>query len=177
MFGGPEGTLLVNPANVSQLSGAGTVAGFIDPPFVDSFPVFRTWQMNHDNNNQFFVSLPSLLSFTARISSAPAFAQRSITERAKVGGLAMPRGRITEADRHDKFLLTVNWGDGTVTRHTFPPGSDGRLVEVTHRYRKPSPEGRPYKVTAAWSDPHGAGSSAEFAVEVVKRGRSGRCGE
>ena len=105
------------------------------------------------SNNQFTVDLGHGLGFSLRLNSPPAFQDRSITEVAKVGGLVTLSGRITEVDPGDKFILDVDWGDGTTKTYTFPAGSDGKLVEVTHRYDRPSPTGEPYLVTAIWHDP------------------------
>lgn len=145
-----------------------SVLGRIIPLFGSEFPAGG---LEPIENNRFVAHLPLGIVLSGRLNAGPAFADRSITERAAVGEVVTLRGRITDPDTTDAFILTVDWGDGTTTTHRFPPGSDGRVVEVTHRYARPSPTGRPFKVVATWADPQGAGNSAEFAVEVVRPAR------
>lgn len=144
--------------------------GTIEPLFGVSIPT-DTSRFIDFADHRFLLNLPAGITISGRLNAGPAFADRSITERAAVGEVVTLRGRITDPDTTDAFILTVDWGDGTTTTHTFPPGSDGRVVEVTHRYTRPSPPGRPFKVVATWADPQGAGNSAEFAVEVVRPAR------
>ncbi|VTR95217.1 calcium-binding protein : VCBS repeat-containing protein OS=Synechococcus sp. PCC 7502 GN=Syn7502_00897 PE=4 SV=1: HemolysinCabind: HemolysinCabind: HemolysinCabind [Gemmata massiliana] len=148
-----------------QTYGDGTIDGTIVPVGGAVTSFHTAWALNTDD---LITGTPSDdIPIVGFFNTAPAFQNRSITSRAVAGDVVTLSGRITEPDRADKFILEVNWGDGTSDTYTFPRGSDGRLVEVTHRYGRPSPNGQPYRVTALWHDPHGAGNSAEFTVEVL----------
>ena len=68
-----------------------------------------------------------------RVSTSPAFENRSITRVVREGEFATLQGLITEADSEDTFFLDVNWGDGTSETFTFAPGSP-RQIAVTHQY-------------------------------------------
>ena len=99
------------------------------------------------------------------VNTNSAFRDRSITTLVGENGLVTLQGRIVEVDRQDTFHLSINWGDGTATeRHTFPAGSDGRLVTLTHQYLR----GRatPYEVSLRWLDQHGGGNATKLSVQV-----------
>src|SRR5262249_46730343 len=73
-------------------------------------------------------------------------------------------------DPLDRFILEVDWGDGTPTEtFTFPAGSDGATVQVSHRYRDDAPGGTPaddYAIHLFWHDQHGQGNRDTLAVAV-----------
>src|SRR5262249_30584457 len=74
----------------------------------------------------------------------PAFQNRSLTPVVNEGESATLTGTIVQPDPHAVFILEVNWGDGTPTEtFTFPPGSDGTTVHVSHRYTDDNPSGTP----------------------------------
>jgi hypothetical protein len=94
-----------------------------------------------------------------------AFKDRTVTSPIPEGGLATVSGTITDPDPHDAFTLVVNWGDGTPAQtYTFPPGSNGLRVSVSHQYRD---EGR-YTVALSWTDPTGPANHATLAVSVFE---------
>ena len=93
-----------------------------------------------------------------------AFANRAVTSTINEGDTATVSGTITEPDRRDNFKLKVNWGDGTQPHtYSFPAGSNGRRVSVSHRYRKPGA----YMANLFWHDPLGPGNTANLAVNVL----------
>ena len=97
------------------------------------------------------------------MDTPPAFQNRSLTASILEGQVATLTGTITEHDPLDTFFLDVNWGDGTpVQTYTFPPGSHGQTVSVTHRYL----DNGNFNVFALWRDPHGGGNSATLPIEV-----------
>jgi hypothetical protein len=93
-----------------------------------------------------------------------AFKDRTVTSSIPEGSQATLSGTITDPDPGDPFTLVVNWGDGTAKTYTFPVGSDGRTVSVTHRYRD---EGT-YTIALAWTDPTGPANQATLAVTVTE---------
>jgi uncharacterized repeat protein (TIGR01451 family) len=94
-----------------------------------------------------------------------AFKDRTVTSSIPEGSLATLSGTITDPDPGDTFTLVVNWGDGTPAQtFTFPPGSNGRRVSVTHRYRD---EGS-YTIALSWTDPTGPANHATLAVTVTE---------
>lgn len=96
--------------------------------------------------------------------SAPAFANRSVTNKIRAGELATLSGHITEPDAKDTFFLDVDWGDGSRPQTlVFPPGSS-RDVDVTHRYAKKGA----HKIHIVWHDDHGGSNSADLIVKVKK---------
>ena len=99
------------------------------------------------------------------VNTNSAFRERSITTLVGENGLVTLQGRIVEVDPKDTFRLSINWGDGTATeRHTFPAGSNGKLVTLTHQYLR----GRaiPYEVSLKWLDQHGGGNATKLSVQV-----------
>src|SRR5262249_8522145 len=94
--------------------------------------------------------------------AAPAFANRTLTPRINEGEIATLSGTITEPDAGDAFFLDVNWGDGTVETFTYPPGSNGLRVDVTHRYLD---DGQ-FNVQFSWRDPLGGRNSAVLPIQV-----------
>jgi hypothetical protein len=93
-----------------------------------------------------------------------AFKNRTVTSPIDEGSLATVSGTITEPDPQDSFTLKITWGDGTPTQtYTFPPGSNGRLISVTHRYRD---EGS-YTIQLFWTDPTGPANQATLPVTVL----------
>ena len=101
----------------------------------------------------------------AEPKSTTAFQNRSVTSPVVAGGLATLTGTIVETNPLNSFKLTVNWGDGSGPQvQTFPPGSDGKVVTLTHRYataRTP-----PYQIMLDWRDQLGGGNSAVLPVQV-----------
>ncbi len=58
----------------------------------------------------------------------------------------------------------VNWGDGSPTQtYTFPPGSNGQRVSVTHRYR----DDGAYTIALSWTDPTGPANQATLPINVT----------
>jgi fibronectin-binding autotransporter adhesin len=101
--------------------------------------------------------------FVAHQDTKAAFSNRSVTPSISEGGVATLTGTIVEPDPQDSFTLVVNWGDGSALQTlTFPPGSNGRQVSVSHTYATPGV----YTVHASWHDPEGAGNSADLQVVV-----------
>lgn len=94
--------------------------------------------------------------------TAPAFANRTLTPRIDEGGIATLSGTITEPNAGDTFYLDVNWGDGTTETFTYPPGSNGLRVDVTHRYLD---DGQ-FNVQFAWRDQLGGRNSAVLPIQV-----------
>src|SRR5262249_4870001 len=93
----------------------------------------------------------------------PALRDRSVTPLVAEGSVATLTGTMVLAAPGDAFALEVSWGDNTPTEtFTFPPGSDGHVVGVTHRYR----DDGVYPVHAAWHNQFGGGNSADFSVTV-----------
>jgi hypothetical protein len=98
-------------------------------------------------------------------NSPAAFKDRTVTSPIGEGGLATVSGTITDPDPHDSFTLVVNWGDGTPAQtYTFPPGSNGLRVSVSHRYKD---EGS-YTIALSWTDPTGPANQATLAVTVTE---------
>jgi hypothetical protein len=102
--------------------------------------------------------------FVVHQNTGSAFQNRSITSSVTEGSVATLRGTIVEPDRPDSFILEVTWGDGSPTQtFTFPPGSNGQQVQVTHTYVD---EGV-YTAHLFWHDQHGAGNSTDMQVVVT----------
>jgi hypothetical protein len=98
----------------------------------------------------------------------PALRDRSVTPQVAEGSVATLRGTISLAAPQDQFILEVSWGDDSPTQVvTFPAGSDGQVVELSHRYANNNPAGTPYTVHAAWHNQYGGGNAADFAVTVA----------
>jgi uncharacterized repeat protein (TIGR01451 family) len=94
-----------------------------------------------------------------------AFKDRTVTSPIPEGSLATLSGTITDPDPGDSFTLVVKWGDGTRAQtYTFPPGSNGRRISVSHRYRD---EGS-YTIALSWTDPTGPANQATLAVTVTE---------
>jgi hypothetical protein len=97
-------------------------------------------------------------------NTTAAFKDRTVTSPVGEGDLATVSGTITDPDPQNPFTLVVDWGDGTpVQTYTFPAGSDGRRVSVSHRYRD---EGT-YSIALSWHDPLGPANQATLAVTVT----------
>jgi hypothetical protein len=97
-------------------------------------------------------------------NTAAAFKDRTVTSPVGEGGLATVSGTITDPDAQNPFTLVVDWGDGTPAQtYTFPAGSGGRRVSVSHRYRD---EGT-YAIALSWHDPLGPANQATLAVTVL----------
>ncbi|MCA9166069.1 MAG: autotransporter-associated beta strand repeat-containing protein [Planctomycetales bacterium] len=96
---------------------------------------------------------------------------RTVTPVAYEGDLVKVTGTITDPDLKDVFFLNVNWGDGTPTeKHVYPPGSNGKIVELTHRYRDDNPTGTPedtYEIQLDWHDKAGEGNSATLTTNIL----------
>jgi autotransporter-associated beta strand protein len=93
----------------------------------------------------------------------PAFQNRSVTTPIVEGQVATVTGTITEADAGDTFFLDVKWGDGTpLETFTFPAGSNGQTVNVTHRYR----DNGDFTINLLWRDQHGGFNTGTLAVHV-----------
>ena len=151
-----------------QFSAGGTVSGQINNiPFVGSRSVSASWSLV---GNQITVSLGNgIPTFTLTLPFA-AFPQRTITPEARVGQEVTLSGRISNPDPGSPFFLVVNWGDGTPTQtFEFPASMNGQEVEVHHRYREPSPSGRPYEVQVSWHDREGRGAADVLHVTVTPR--------
>jgi hypothetical protein len=96
----------------------------------------------------------------------PAFTNRSVTPVINEGAVATLQGTISMPSPQDTFLLQANWGDDTpIQTVTFPAGSNGQIVQLTHVYANSSPTGT-YTVHAAWQNQFGGGNSADFLVTV-----------
>jgi autotransporter-associated beta strand protein len=112
---------------------------------------------------QFVITYGPQDVFLTPQDTAPKFANRSVTSPINEGGVTTLAGTITEPDPRDSFTLVVNWGDSSpVQTLTFPAGSNGQMVQVSHVYKH---DGR-YTVHASWHDPLGLGNSADLQVEV-----------
>ena len=98
------------------------------------------------------------------VNTNSAFSHRSVTPVIDEGGIATLQGTIVEADPHDRFTLTINWGDGHREIKQFPAGSGGQLVTLTHRYLEGSAQ--PYDIALDWRDQHGGGKSDHLSVQV-----------
>jgi hypothetical protein len=97
-------------------------------------------------------------------NTAAAFKDRTVTSLVGEGGLATVSGTITDPDGRNPFTLVVDWGDGTPAQtYTFPAGSDGRRVSVSHRYR----DNGTYSIALSWHDPLGPANQATLAVTVA----------
>jgi hypothetical protein len=93
-----------------------------------------------------------------------AFQNRTVTSPIAEGSLATLSGTITDPDPGDPFTLVVNWGDGSPTQtYTFPPGSNGQGVSVTHRYR----DDGAYTIALSWTDPTGPANQATLPITVT----------
>jgi large repetitive protein len=74
----------------------------------------------------------------------------TVTSPIDEGGRATVSGTITDPGPRDPFTLVVNWGDGKPARtYTFPAGSDGQRVSVSHRYR----DDGAYTIQLSWHAP------------------------
>jgi hypothetical protein len=94
-----------------------------------------------------------------------AFKDRTVTSAIPEGSQATLSGTITDPDAGDSFTLVVNWGDATPAQtYTFPPGSNGLRVNVTHLYRD---EGN-YTIALSWTDPTGPANQATLPVTVTE---------
>jgi Ca2+-binding RTX toxin-like protein len=152
-------------AGPGGFSANGSIEGFVNNiPFVGSERINVNWALT---NGVVSVNLFDGLAFSFNFNTAPAFEARTITEVARAGDVVTLSGVITEVDPLDEFILDVDWGDGTTETFTFPEGSDGDRVSVTHRYPEASPEGQPYVVTATWRDPAGASNSALLETLIL----------
>ena len=103
-----------------------------------------------------------------RVSTPPAFQNRSITPSVTEGGVVTLSGLITEPDNEDTFFLDVDWGDGNTETFTFAPGSPHQ-VAVSHRYLNDAPTYSPidtYPVRMVWHDEHGGSNSATLQAVV-----------
>jgi autotransporter-associated beta strand protein len=99
---------------------------------------------------------------------APQFQNRSVTSSVTEGSVATLRGTIVSPDPQQKFILEVSWGDGTpVETFTFPPGSDGQLCSVSHRYLNNAPGGGEFPIHLFWHNDLGLGNTATMAVTVL----------
>jgi hypothetical protein len=106
-------------------------------------------------------------------NTAAAFKDRTVTSPAGEGGLATVSGTITDPDPQNPFTLVVDWGDGTAAQtYTFPAGSDGRRVSISHRYR----DNGTYDVALSWRDPLGPANQATLAVTVTNVAPAVRAG-
>jgi hypothetical protein len=139
---------------VGDDSAADTVTAAASPAALDWFfigtaDVLRNFEPGEDINNN---------------NNTPAkFADRAVTSPIPEGGLATVSGTITDPDASDSLRLTANWGDGTPAEtYTFPPGSGGQRVSVSHRYRQ---EGN-YTIALSWTDPIGPANQATLTVAV-----------
>lgn len=98
------------------------------------------------------------------------FPDRSVTPVIDEGDLATLTGTISDPDLHDVFFLDVDWGDGKpAEKHVFPPGSNGKLVQLTHRYLDDKPTGTKqdeYHIQLDWHDKAGEGSRATLTTTV-----------
>jgi hypothetical protein len=104
-----------------------------------------------------------------RISTPPAFQDRTVTSPVLSGETVTVTGTITDPDPGDTFFLEVSWGDGTPAEVFTFPGSAG-TVSVTHRYPGAALAQAPradYVIRLAWKDEHGAPPrTAELPVTV-----------
>lgn len=100
----------------------------------------------------------------------PAFRERTITAAAAAGEPVTVAGTLVVTDPGKDFLLDVAWGDGTpVETFTFPPGSDGERVSVSHRYAAANrtAASNDYTVTLLWRDANGASNSDTLTTTVA----------
>lgn len=125
----------------------------------DTFTVAgKTFQISYKADGGDAVSLTRVTNTT------PAFAAPGVTSGIPKGSLATLSGTIVEPDSQDTFFLDVRWGDGSATQtYTFPQGSNGQTVQLTHRYL----EAGHYTLHLAWRDQNGASNSATLALDVV----------
>jgi hypothetical protein len=160
-----NGTLTVTPAAGGGVVFAanGSVTGTADLGILGHPTVSTNWSLT---NNQIVVNLPHVPTFTIPLNFS-LLPNLSITPKnAAVGQTVILKGNIGEPDPTSRYYLIVNWGDGTTTTREYPPGSNGRLVTLTHAYKHPSKKGHPYQVDVQWHDNKGAGNAVLVPVTV-----------
>jgi hypothetical protein len=99
-----------------------------------------------------------------RVNVPPTFINRSVTSLVAEGQAVTLTGNIVDPDPWDIFVLNVNWGDGVVQTYSYPPGSAGKTVSVTHKYVD---DAQQYVVRFSWSDKTDFGNSAELFTQVT----------
>jgi hypothetical protein len=141
-------------------------SGFIIGQFVDpaTNAVLNTGDIiTTSTGQQFEIAYGVNDVFLTPRNTAAAFSNRSVASSVTEGAVATLRGTVVEPDPLDTFTLVVDWGDGSpVQTFTFPAGSNGRLVQVSHVYG----DNGVYVVHASWHDSQGQGNSADLLVSV-----------
>jgi uncharacterized delta-60 repeat protein len=99
---------------------------------------------------------------TFNFNFSPLFPNRSITSPIDEGDVAVLTGTVADADAHDRFTLTINWGDGSPVEIRHFGASGPRDISVPHRYLYSGV----YTVHLDWRDQHGAGNSGDLQVVV-----------
>jgi autotransporter-associated beta strand protein len=102
------------------------------------------------------------------IGSGPMFTNRSVTPVINEGSVATLRGTIVEPNRHDTFILIVDWSDGTPTQtFSFAPGTS-RRVNLRHRFLD-DPNGAisdQFFIHLSWHDKDSPGAFASLPITV-----------
>ncbi|MBL8812411.1 MAG: autotransporter-associated beta strand repeat-containing protein [Planctomycetaceae bacterium] len=96
-----------------------------------------------------------------RQNVAPMLTNRAISSILTEGDQALLTATIVDPDILDKFFMSVDWGDGSLTRHTFNPGTP-RDIALSHRYQ----DDGVYTVRMVWTDNSGTGNSGTMTTTV-----------
>ncbi len=96
-----------------------------------------------------------------RQNVAPMLTNRAISSTITEGDQAILTATIVDPDVLDKFFMSVDWGDGKLTRHTFNPGTP-RDFALSHRYE----DDGEFTVRMVWTDNSGNGNSGTMTTVV-----------
>ena len=129
-----------NQVNLTNHPSSDTGAEFNGDGTRIFFTTFRDgqqeiYQMNADGSNQ--VNVTNKLSNDSNPSWGPANSRPTINNFVAEGPInegevTRLSGEIADADAHDSFTLTINWGDGILQTFEYPAGTT--TFEIPHLY-------------------------------------------
>lgn len=96
-----------------------------------------------------------------RQNVAPMLTNRQISQTITEGDQVLLTATIVDPDTLDTFFMSVDWGDGILTRHTFNRTAP-RDIALSHRY---ADDGK-YTVRMVWTDNSGNGNSGTMTTVV-----------
>lgn len=96
-----------------------------------------------------------------RQNVAPMLTNRQLSQTIMEGDQALLTATIVDPDALDTFFMSIDWGDGNLTRHTFKPGTP-RDIALSHRYV----DDGEYSVRMVWTDNSGNGNSGTMTTIV-----------